>query len=240
MKNRIKWGARMDYKNWRHVFKIDPAKEISDEDLEKVCESGTDVILVGGTDGVTVDNVIDILLRVRRFSVPIALEISNLESVIGGFDYYLIPSVLNSTETKWVKDLHHAALKEYGDVMVWDELIAEGYCILNPNCKVAEATSANTDLSKDDVIAYARLAENYFKLPIFYVEYSGTYGDVEIVSAVKDVLSETKLFYGGGITNVQQAEEMAKIADTVIIGNIIYDDLKQALKTVEAVKSVAI
>ena len=21
----------MDYKNWRHVFKIDPAKEISDE-----------------------------------------------------------------------------------------------------------------------------------------------------------------------------------------------------------------
>lgn len=240
MKNRIKWGARMDYKNWRHVFKIDPAKEISDEDLEKVCESGTDVILVGGTDGVTVDNVIDILLRVRRFSVPIALEISNLESVIGGFDYYLIPSVLNSTDTKWVKDLHHAALKEYGDVMVWDELIAEGYCILNPECKVAEATSANTDLSKDDVIAYARLAENYFKLPIFYVEYSGTYGDVEIVSAVKDVLSETKLFYGGGITNIKQAEEMAKIADTVIVGNIIYDDLKQALKTVEAVKSVAI
>src|SRR5690606_32713922 len=127
-----------------------------------------------------------------------------------------------STETKWVKDLHHAALKEYGDVMVWDELIAEGYCILNPECKVAEATSANTDLSKDDVIAYARLAENYFKLPIFYVEYSGTYGDVEIVSAVKDVLSETKLFYGGGITNIKQAEEMAKIADTVIIGNIIY------------------
>ncbi|SOB98959.1 putative glycerol-1-phosphate prenyltransferase [Ureibacillus xyleni] len=230
----------MDYKSWRHVFKIDPAKEISEDDLEKLCESGTDVILVGGTDGVTVDNVIDILLRVRRFSVPVALEISNLESVIGGFDYYLIPSVLNSTDTKWVKDLHHAALKEYGDVMVWDELIAEGYCILNPDCKVAEATSANTDLSKEDVIAYARLAENYFKLPIFYVEYSGAYGDVEIVSAVKEVLSETKLFYGGGITNVEQAEEMAKIADTVIVGNIIYDDIKQALKTVEAVKSIAI
>ncbi|RUL49316.1 heptaprenylglyceryl phosphate synthase [Lysinibacillus antri] len=230
----------MDFKTWRHVFKIDPAKEITDEALEKVCESGTDVILVGGTDDVTVDNVIDILLRVRRYSVPVALEISNIESIIGGFDYYLIPSVLNSTDTKWVKDLHHAALKEYGDVMVWDELLAEGYCVLNPDCKVAKETSANTDLTKEDVIAYARLAENYFKLPIFYVEYSGTYGDVEVVASVKEVLNETKLFYGGGITTVAQAEEMARLADTVIVGNVIYDDLKLALKTVEVVKSVSI
>lgn len=226
----------MDYKNWRHVFKVDPAKEISDEALEQICESGTDVILVGGTDGVTIDNVIDILLRVRRFSVPVALEISNVESVLAGFDYYFIPSVLNSRETKWVKDLHHEAIKEYGDVMVWDELVAEGYCILNPDCKVAQVTNADTDLTKEDVIAYARLAENYFKLPIFYIEYSGTYGDKEIVSSVKEVLNDTKLFYGGGITTVEQAAEMARIADTVVVGNIIYDDLKQALKTVEAVK----
>jgi len=230
----------MDYKNWRHVFKIDPAKEISDEALEKVCESGTDVIVVGGTDGVTIDNVIDILLRVRRYTVPIALEISNIESVTPGFDYYFIPSVLNSTDTKWVKDLHHQAIKEYGDIMVWDELIAEGYCILNPDCKVAKATNANTDLTMDDVIAYARLSENYFKLPIFYLEYSGTYGDVDIVSSVKEVLNETKLFYGGGIKSAQQAEEMAHLADTIIVGNIIYEDLKEALKTVEAVKNVSI
>ncbi|MBD8027622.1 heptaprenylglyceryl phosphate synthase [Ureibacillus sp. Re31] len=226
----------MDYKNWRHVFKVDPAKEISDEALEQICESGTDVILVGGTDGVTIDNVIDILLRVRRFSVPVALEISNVESVLAGFDYYFIPSVLNSRETKWVKDLHHEAIKEYGDIMVWDELVAEGYCILNPDCKVAQVTNADTDLTKEDVIAYARLAENYFKLPIFYIEYSGTYGDQEIVSSVKEVLNDTKLFYGGGITTVEQAVEMARIADTVVVGNIIYDDLKQALKTVKAVK----
>lgn len=230
----------MDFKEWRHVFKIDPAKEISDEALEQICESGTDVILVGGTDGVTLDNVLDKLVRVRRFSVPIALEISTIDSITPGFDYYLIPSVLNSTNTKWVKDLHHAAIKEYGDIMVWDELIAEGYCVLNPDCKVAKATEAETDLSKEDVIAYARLAEKYFKLPIFYVEYSGTYGDVEIVSAVKEVLEETQLFYGGGIRTAQQAKEMAQFADTVIVGNVIYDDLKEALKTVDEVKSVTI
>ncbi len=230
----------MEYKNWRHVFKIDPAKEITDESLERICESGTDVILVGGTDGVTIDNVIDKLVRIRRFTVPVALEISNIESVTPGFDYYLIPSVLNSTETKWVKDLHHEAIKEYGDILVWEELIAEGYCVLNPDCKVAKETNAKTDLTEDDVIAYARLAENFFKMPIFYLEYSGTYGDVDLVSSVKNSLNETKLFYGGGITTPEQASEMAKIADTIIVGNIIYDDLDQALKTVSAVKSTSI
>ena len=227
----------MDYLNWRHVFKLDPAKEISDEALEQICESGTDVILVGGTDDVTLDGVLDLLVRVRRYSVPIALEISNVDSISPGYDYYFIPSVLNSTETTWVKDLHHEAIKEYGDVLIWEELVAEGYCILNPDCKVAQVTNAKTDLTEDDVIAYARMAENYFKMPIFYLEYSGAYGDVDMVKATAEVLETTKLFYGGGITSVAQAAEMAAYADTVVVGNIIYDDLKAALKTVQAVKN---
>lgn len=227
----------MDYLNWRHVFKLDPAKEISDEALEQICESGTDVILVGGTDDVTLDGVLDLLVRVRRYSVPIALEISNVDSISPGYDYYFIPSVLNSTETTWVKDLHHEAIKEYGDVLIWEELVAEGYCVLNPDCKVAQVTNAKTDLTEDDVIAYARMAENYFKMPIFYLEYSGAYGDVDMVKATAEVLETTKLFYGGGITSVAQATEMAAYADTVVVGNIIYDDLKAALKTVQAVKN---
>ncbi|KHF28187.1 Heptaprenylglyceryl phosphate synthase [Anoxybacillus sp. BCO1] len=81
---------------WRHVFKLDPNKEITDEQLEQVCESGTDAIIVGGTDGVTLENVIDLLARVRRFSVPCALEVSNIEAITPGFDYYFIPMVLNS------------------------------------------------------------------------------------------------------------------------------------------------
>ncbi|KOY81793.1 heptaprenylglyceryl phosphate synthase [Lysinibacillus macroides] len=227
----------MDYLEWKHVFKLDPAKEISDENLEKICESGTDVIVVGGTDQVTLDGVLDLLVRVRRFEVPIALEISTLDAVTPGYDYYFIPTVLNSDDPKWIKNLHHEAIKEYGDIMVWDELVAEGYCILNPNCKAAQVTGAKTDLTIDDVVAYARLAENFFKLPVFYIEYSGMYGDPEIVSAVKQELKHTKLFYGGGITSAKQAAEIAQFADTVVVGNIIYEDLKAALATVKAVKN---
>lgn len=76
-----------------------------------------------------------------------------------------------------------------------------------------------------------------FKLPIFYLEYSGMYGDTEIVRAAKDTLETTQLFYGGGISNAEKAKEMAALADTVVVGNAIYENLKEALKTVEAVKN---
>ncbi|MBK3495729.1 heptaprenylglyceryl phosphate synthase [Viridibacillus sp. YIM B01967] len=228
----------MEFQNWRHVFKIDPAKPMADEVLEQLCESGTDAVIVGGTDDVTIDNVLDLLVRIRRFTVPVVLEISNLESVTPGFDFYFIPTVLNSNNTAWVKDLHHQAIKEYGDIMMWDELFAEGYCILNSDCKAAKVTEANTELDSDDVVAYARMAENLFNLPIFYLEYSGTYGNPNVVKDVQNVLEKTRLFYGGGIKNAEQAKEMSQLANTVVIGNVIYDDLKAALSTVKAVKEI--
>ena len=226
----------MDYKEWRHIFKLDPAKPIDADTLEKVCESGTDAIIIGGSDGITLDNVIDLLMRVRRYAVPVALEVSSIESITPGFDYYFIPSVLNSSETKWVKDLHHVATKEFGELMNWEEIIPEGYIILNPDCKAAKLTNAKQVESTEDIIAYARMVEHMFKFPIFYIEYSGLYGDVEAVKEVKAVLNNTRLFYGGGIKTEAQAREMATYADTIIVGNQVYENLEEALRTVHAVK----
>ena len=228
----------MDFTTWRHAFKLDPAKTVTDEQLELLAESGTDGIIVGGTDGVTLDNVLDLLVRIRRFSVPVALEISTVESVTPGFDYYFIPTVLNSTKVEWINGIHHAAMREYGHMMDWDEIVTEGYCILNPDCKAAKLTGVTAVLDEEDVVAYARMAEHLFKLPVFYMEYSGIYGDPKIVEAAARVLDNTRLFYGGGIKNVADAKTMAAIADTVVVGNIIYDDLTAALSTVDAVKSV--
>ncbi|WP_144511948.1 heptaprenylglyceryl phosphate synthase [Bacillus sp. FJAT-22090] len=226
----------MDYKEWRHIFKLDPAKEIDAGALEKVCESGTDAIIIGGSDGVTLDNVIDLLMRIRRYAVPVALEVSTIESITPGFDFYFIPSVLNSTNTKWVKDLHHEATREFGELMNWDEIIPEGYCILNPDCKAAMLTDARQPETNEDIIAYAQMVEHMFKFPIFYMEYSGIYGDVEVVRRVKAGLNNTRLFYGGGIKTEAQASEMAAYADTIIVGNQVYENLAEALKTVNAVK----
>ena len=228
----------MDYKTWRHAFKIDPAKDLSDEEVEAVAESGTDGVIIGGSDGVTLENVLDLLARFRRFSVPLALEVSTVESVTPGFDYYFIPTVLNTTDSKWLNGLHHEALREYGHMMNFDELVTEGYCILNPDCTAAKVTGVDRVPDEEDVQAYARMAEHLFSLPIFYLEYSGQYGDPQIVRSAKELLTKTRLFYGGGIRSTEQAKEMAAIADTIVVGNVVYDDLKTALKTVDAVKSV--
>lgn len=225
-----------DIHEWRHVFKLDPDKEIPDEDLERICESGTDAIIVGGTDGITLEGVLDLMARIRRYTVPCILEVSDIEAITPGFDLYFIPTVLNSQDPKWVTGLHQEAVKEYGDLMDWNEIVVEGYCILNQECKAAQLTKAKTDLTIDDARAYAMMAEKMFSLPIFYLEYSGLYGDPELVRTVKNTLDKTVLFYGGGIEHASQAAEMGQAADVIVVGNCIYNNLEEALGTVKAVK----
>lgn len=221
------------FSEWKHVFKLDPNKEISDEALEQICESGTDAIIVGGTDDVTLDNVLDLLSSIRRYSVPCFLEISDVEALTPGFDGYLVPMVLNSNDSQWILGKQHEAIKEYRDIMDWDEISMEGYCIMNQDCKAFQKTDCQLP-TEEDVLAYAYMAEHVFHLPIFYLEYSGKYGSPDLVAKVKNELKQTHFIYGGGITTADQAREMKEHADTIIVGNVIYSNLKEALKTVKA------
>lgn len=225
-------------KEWNHIFKLDPAKEITDEAIERICASGTDAIIVGGTDAVTHEGVLYLLRKLRKYQLPCILEISTMDAIVPGFDYYFIPMVMNSTEKKWMMDIQHQAIKEYRDFMDWDTIVMEGYCILNEDSKAFIKT--NCQLPDDeDVTAYAYMAEHIFKLPVFYVEYSGTYGDPDLVRQTKEQLNHTLLFYGGGIESPSQAIEMKKNADVIIVGNCIYTDIENALRTVEAIKGMS-
>lgn len=132
-------------------------------------------------------------------------------------------------------DMQHEAVKEYKAMMNWDETMLEGYCILNPEAKAYQKTNCRMP-DEQDVLSYAFMAEHMFHLPIFYLEYSGIYGDPELVRKVKQELDKTQLFYGGGIKTLEEAKEMKQHADVIVVGNSIYTDLKNALKTVQAVK----
>ncbi|SDO30752.1 heptaprenylglyceryl phosphate synthase [Halobacillus sp. SY10] len=222
---------------WDHVFKLDPNKTITDAELKKICTSGTDAIIVGGTDGITFENVMDLQERIEAYDISFVLEVSDIEAITLGFDAYFIPLVLNSGDKKWMIDVQHQAIKEYADVIEWEDMLPEGYCVLNPEAKVFKRTDCSLP-DYEDVLAYARMAEHIFRLPVFYMEYSGTYGNPGLVKDVARELKNTSLVYGGGITSEEQASEMAAYADVIVVGDVIYDNLEVALKTVEAVKSM--
>lgn len=229
-------GMRQMIQPWRHVFKLDPDRELGETELEAVCRSGTDAILVGGSTGVTYANTVDLLSRVRRYNVPVALEVSELEAAVPGFDLYMIPMVLNSPDTAWILGHHRRAIERFGSLIPWDLLLTEGYIVLNGDSSVARLTEADSSLSGDGAAAYAQIADKLMQLPVVYLEYSGMFGDMEKVRTVRETVQYSQLFYGGGITSVAEAEQAAALCDTVVVGNIIYRDVKQALLTVEAVK----
>lgn len=221
---------------WRHVFKLDPNRALSDLALQMISASGTDAIIIGGTDGISFQNTWELLQRVRQYSLPCVQEISTASAVVPGFDGYLIPSVFNTDHVRWIHGAHHEAVKMYGEMIPWELVCLQGYVILNPDAKVGRLTRCQAHLEPADLTAYARMAEHLYHLPIFYVEYSGKFGDVEMVKAAKKGLKKTRLFYGGGISSEEQAKMMAEWADTIVVGNLIYTHVERAVKTVKWVK----
>ncbi|TDF93437.1 heptaprenylglyceryl phosphate synthase [Paenibacillus piri] len=227
----------LDMKHWKHVFKLDPDRELSDEQLDRLCVSGTDAIMVGGSSGVTFENTVDLLARIRRYEVPCVLEVSNLEAIVPGFDLFFIPIVLNARDPQWIVGHHHQALREYGAILDWQLVRTEGYIMMNGQSTAARITEADTALDAKDVEAYVRLADRLFHCPVVYIEYSGTFGDMELVARCKELVREARLFYGGGIDSPDKARKAAQSAHTIVVGNAVYERFEQALATVQAVQS---
>jgi len=224
------------YTAWRHVFKLDPDRSITDEALERICLSGTDGIVVGGSSGITYDNTVELMSRIRRYEVPCALELTGADSAVPGFDGYFVPMVLNAGRREWLVGRQVEALAEYGTFMPWELTAGQAYLILNGDCTAARVTEADASLTAEEVIAYSQLADRLWRVPVLYVEYSGKFGDMELVRKVRDSLQQSRLFYGGGICTPEQAKAAAESAHTVVVGNVVYSDLEAALATVEAAK----
>ncbi|SDX10053.1 putative glycerol-1-phosphate prenyltransferase [Marininema mesophilum] len=223
-------------KRWRHVFKLDPNRSLSDLALEKILTSGTDAVIIGGTDGITYRNTRELIDRVLDYAVDCVQEVTNQEAVIPGLDGYLLPVVLNTRDIQWMIGAQHQAAKKFGDWIPWEDTAALGYVVLNARSRVGRLTDSQADLTTRDVAAYAQLAEHLYGLPALYLEYSGTFGDPKMVEAVRESVSDIQLIYGGGISRGDEAKEMARWADTTVVGNLVYRNVDAALGTVSAIK----
>jgi phosphoglycerol geranylgeranyltransferase len=218
------------WKNWRHITKLDPDKDLSSEDLNTIVESGTDAIMISGTQNITDKNVSQLISRLSNCDLPKILEPATPDAVVDDdVDYVFVPLVLNTGDLSWIVGKHKDWILHHP--ISWEKVIPEAYIVMNPESAVAKVTKSTTDLTMDEVVAYAHYAEKYLRLPIVYLEYSGTYGDPELVKRLSESLTKAALFYGGGIESHETAAEMMRYADVIVVGNVVYTDMGKYIAT---------
>lgn len=211
----------IDWKKWRHVTKLDPDKPITPKDIAAIVDSGTDAIMVSGTQNITTENVGKLVDMLKDYGIPKVQEPSGTYALRDDLDYMFVPSILNTDVAFWLMGAHKVWAQHFN--INWDKVVPEAYIVLNPRSAVAKLTKARTEMTTRDVVAYAECADRYFHFPIVYLEYSGTFGDPLLVKAVKEKLRDSVLYYGGGINSREKAEQMAKYADTIVVGNAVYE-----------------
>ncbi|WP_265108124.1 phosphoglycerol geranylgeranyltransferase [Halosolutus halophilus] len=223
--------------DWNHVLKLDPDKELPEGiTYGDLCATGTDAIEVGGTMGMTEENMTAVIEACAEHDVPLYQEPSNPSVVVDNdaLEGYLVPTVFNAGSPFWITEAHKEWVR-LDDDLDWERTTLEAYIVMNPEADVAELTEANCDLAADDVAAYATVAERMFGQEIVYVEYSGMYGDVDVVAAAGEAVDDATLFYGGGVHDYDSSYAMAEHADVVVVGDLAHDEGVEAVRrTVEA------
>jgi len=220
------------------VTKLDPDKRLPGGAIEEIATSGTDALMLSGTQNVTRDNLLELLDQVSPYGLPVVVEPASPDCAIfdGGIDHLFVPSVLNTNDVRWIVGKHYTWLLNNGDGINWDMVVPEAYIVLNPDSAVGRVTGADCNLSAMEVAAFAQVADRYFRFPIVYIEYSGRYGDPQIVRAAAGAIKDALLYYGGGIRSAEQAAEMGRYADTIVVGNAVYEEGIEVLRaTVRAV-----
>jgi phosphoglycerol geranylgeranyltransferase len=228
----------MKWKDWVHVTKLDPDKQLKPGDIDAIAASGTDALMLSGTLNVTQENLALLQKQLKSYDLPLVMEPAGPEAVLlQGIDYVFVPSVMNTTDVAWLVGKHRLWVQQQKGKIPWDYIVPEAYIVLNPNSSVGKVTKSVCDLSADEVVAYVTVADHYFHFPIVYIEYSGTYGNPAVVKAASETIDTSILYYGGGINSPEKAAEMSKYADTIVVGNAVYDQGAAVLKaTVDAIQ----
>lgn len=213
-----------EVQNWKHVFKLNPNKYISDEALELLCESKSDAIIISDTKEVELEEVLDLMQRVRRYAIPCVLELSTIDNMSPGFDLYFIPTTLNNHSGELNK-FHIDFVKEHGDFIHWDEVLVEG-CY--------EVTKH--DSMEEDLQSYAQLNDKMYRFPILHIKDKEELINLDSIKNLTNTMTTSTIFYNGNIVDETSAKQASLIADCIVVENIMYEDIKKALETVRAVK----
>ena len=228
-----------------HMTLLDPAKQdprAAAEICGIACELGTDAIMVGGSTGVTQENLDRTVQAIKsKVDVPVIYFPSGAHAISPYADAMYFMSMLNSRNTRMVMREQAAGAPIVKKLKL--ETISMGYIIVAPGMKVGEVGEADV-IPRDNpklAVAYA-LAAQYLGMDYVYLEAgSGAPQAVpeEMIAAVRSAI-DIPLLVGGGIRDAETAARVKRAgASVVVTGTVVENgEFAERLKNIiQAVKA---
>ena len=210
-----------------HMTLIDPEKqspEGSAEIARKAGKLGTDAVMVGGSTGVTQENLDGAVDQIKKaVRLPVIYFPSGANAIARHCDAVYFMSMLNSRNIKNITGEHSRGAPVIRKLGL--ETLSMGYVIVAPGMKVGEVGEADL-IQRDDIpraVGYALTAE-MFGMDLFYLEAGSGAPDpvpTEMVKAVRESV-EMPIVVGGGITEADHASALVRAgADIVVTGTLV-------------------
>ena len=228
-----------------HMTLLDPAKQdvsAAGDIAAKAATAGTDAVMVGGSTGVTQENLDLTVDEIKdRCPLPVIYFPSGANAIAKRCDAIYFMSMLNSRNVRNLTGEQWKAAPVIKSLGI--EPISMGYIIVEPGMKVGEIGEADT-VERDDLsraVGYA-LAAEYFGMALVYLEAgSGAPEPVPepMVRAVKERVN-IPVIVGGGISDPNLARGLCDAgADIIVTGTLVENgDFETPLRAVvEAIHS---
>lgn len=225
-----------------HVALIDPDKQSAEkagEMAKMMKEAGTDAVFIGGSTGVTAQNLGETAKAIKESSgLPAILFPSNAEAISPEIDALLFMSMMNSLDLRWVMRAQVFTSPYIRKLGI--ETISMGYVVVEPGMKVGEVGKADL-VGHDDIagaVSYATACE-MFGMDLIYLE-AGSGADrpisPEMIAAVRKAVS-IPLVIGGGIRTPEAAEAARKAGANVIVTGTLIEQCNDTEKLKAVVKA---
>lgn len=229
-----------------HMALIDPDKqepEVAGEIAARMKEARTDAVLIGGSTGVTGENLSSTAKAIRSASgLPVIHFPGNPKELSADVDALLYMTMLNSRNPMLISGMQAYAAPVVKKMGI--EPISMAYLIVEPGMKVGEVGQADV-IKRDDVpraVGYAMSAEMMGLKMVYFEAGSGADRPVppEMIAAVKKHIS-IPLIIGGGIRTPEAAAAAREAgADIIITGTLLEqcDDISKLKAVVKAAKGI--
>lgn len=225
---------------------LDPEKQSPKEAADMAAhaaDSGTDAIMVGGSTGVTQDQVDATILAIKKaVGVPVILFPASAANLSRHADALYFMSLLNSRDPRLIVGEQRRAaplLRSWGL-----EAIPMAYLVIAPGMRAGEVGQAEPiPRDRPEVAVEFALAAEMFGMKLVYLEAGSGAPEpvpVDMVREVRKALRIPLVVVGGGIRTPRAASERARAgADILVTGTIVEAsrDGNALARIVEAVKA---